>query len=68
MKTDVKAAYDPMELTSEDLAHAEGELRKVIQQLKDYPADKEQDEVYREFRFDLCATCQKIYLKSPLGD
>jgi hypothetical protein len=24
------------------------------------------DEVYKEFRFDLCRTCQKIYIQGPL--
>jgi hypothetical protein len=25
------------------------------------------DEVYREFRFDLCRTCQKLFIQAPLG-
>jgi hypothetical protein len=38
-----------------------------VEFLQNYSAEKAQDEVYREFRFDLCATCQKQYLESPLG-
>ena len=67
VRIEVKSAYDPMELTQEDLAKAADELKRAIERLKDYPVEKAQDEVYREFRFDLCATCQKAYLKSPLG-
>jgi hypothetical protein len=67
VRIEVKSAYDPLELSSEDLDKAADELRKTVEALKDYPADRAQDEVYREFRFDLCATCQKAYLKSPLG-
>ncbi len=63
----VKAAYDPLELTEEDLAGAEAELKRLIERLKTYSPDAAQDEVYRRFRFDLCATCQTSYLKDPLG-
>ena len=67
VRIEVKSAYDPMELTQEDLSKAADDLKKAIEALKNYPVEKAQDEVYREFRFDLCATCQKAYLKSPLG-
>ena len=67
VRIEVKAAYDPMELTEEDLAKAAEDLKLVIERLKDYPAERAQDEIYREFRFDLCATCQKEFLKAPLG-
>jgi hypothetical protein len=67
VRIEVKSAYDPLELTDEDLAKAADELKKTVQFLKNYSADQAQDEVYREFRFDLCATCQKLFLKAPLG-
>lgn len=67
VRIEVKSAYDPLELTEEDLARAEEELRKVLERLKDYTADQAQDEVYRAFRFDLCATCQRAFLANPLG-
>lgn len=63
----VKAAYDPLELVEEDLAGAEAEMKRLIERLKTYSPEAAQDEVYRRFRFDLCATCQKAYLKDPLG-
>lgn len=67
VRIQVKSAYDPLELTKEDLDRAGTTLRKAIDLLKEYPADKAQDEVYREFKFDLCRVCQIAYLKSPLG-
>jgi hypothetical protein len=67
VKIEVKSAYDPLELTSEDLDNAGAELERLARQLRDYPADRAQDEVYREFRFDLCSTCQRAFLAAPLG-
>jgi hypothetical protein len=67
VRIEVKSAYDPMELTQEDLDKAEQELKKLIERLKDYSEREAQDEVYRCFRFDLCATCQKAFLAAPLG-
>lgn len=63
---EVKSAYDPLELMEEDLLDAEAEMKRLIEKLKNVSPDAAQDEVYRKFRFDLCATCQKIYLKNPL--
>ena len=67
VRIEVKAAYDPLELMREDLANVEDELKRLIERLKDYPAEKAQDEIHRVLQFDLCATCQRAYLKSPLG-
>lgn len=67
IRIEVKSAYDPLEITEEDLARAEEELRDVLEKLQGYSAERAQDEVYREFRFDLCATCQRVFLTAPLG-
>jgi hypothetical protein len=64
---EVKSAYDPLELVEEDLVDAAEEMKRLIAKLKTMSPEAAQDEVYRKFRFDLCATCQKIYLKDPLG-
>ena len=63
VKIEVRSAYDPLELSEEDLVDAEAEMKKVIERLKDTTPEAAQDEVYRAFRFDLCTTCQKVYLK-----
>ncbi len=67
VRIEVKSAYDPLEITDEDLDRAEEDLRKLMERLKGYSAEKAQDEVYRAFSFDLCATCQRAFLSNPLG-
>ena len=67
VRIEVKSAYDPLELTAEDLAGAAEGLKNAVESVKHLSAEEAQDEVYREFRFDLCRTCQKAFLKSPLG-
>lgn len=63
----VQAAYDPLEITAEDLARdLDAEMRATLEKLKTVSPDAAQDEVVRDFRFDLCMACQKEYLKSPL--
>jgi len=66
VRIEVKSAYDPMELSAEDLAAAGSRLREAVEAVKGLSAEEAMDEVYKEFRFDLCRTCQKEYLKTPL--
>jgi hypothetical protein len=64
---EVKAAYDPMELTAEDLAQdRSSQMSSLIEKLSDLSASEAEDQVYRRMAFDLCLSCQKIYLKNPL--
>ena len=59
----VKAAYDPMEMTPEDLARDhQAEMKRLLEQMKDLSAEEAQDQVYRTFKYDLCPPCQKKYL------
>lgn len=67
VRIEVKSAYDPLELTGEDLEKAAGELKRAVEFLRNYSGEQAQDEVYREFKFDLCRTCQREFLKAPLG-
>ena len=67
VKIEITSAYDPLELTAEDLAKAEAEMQALLEKLRNYPAEKAQDEVHRALRFDLCATCQKAFLANPLA-
>ncbi len=63
----VQAAYDPMEITADDLARdLEAEMKAVLERLRSVSPEAAQDEVFRELRFDLCMKCQKEYLKAPL--
>ncbi len=67
VRIEVKAAFDPLEMRDEDLGRdIRGEIAKVLQQLEGISEEEAQNEVYRQFEFDLCAACQKKYLKDPL--
>jgi hypothetical protein len=67
VRIEVKSAYDPMELTDDDLAKAAAELKQAAEAVQKLSAEEAMDEVYKEFRFDLCRTCQKQFIKAPLG-
>ncbi|NOZ19667.1 MAG: hypothetical protein GXP25_01120 [Planctomycetes bacterium] len=67
VKIEVYAAYDPMELTEEDLEEDHlNDIEKIYQQTENMSEEELQDDVYKCFRFDLCMTCQKQYLHDPL--
>lgn len=67
VKIEVKAAYDPLEITADDLAKDHrAEMAKIIAQLSNVTEAEAMNEVYRTFRFDLCMPCQQRYLKKPL--
>lgn len=64
---DVRAAYDPMELTPDDIAEDhENEIRKLLRRIEGMTEDELQDSVHRAFKFDLCPVCQKTYIRKPL--
>jgi len=67
VRIEVKSAYDPLELTDDDLAKAAEDLKQAVEAVQNLSAEDAMDEVYREFRFDLCRTCQKQFIRAPLG-
>lgn len=67
VRIEVKSAYDPMELTEGDLAKASEDLKQAVEAVRNLSAEDAMDEVYKEFRFDLCRTCQKQFIRAPLG-
>ena len=62
------AAYDPIELSADDLARRDldAEMRKLLSQLESLDAAEAQDSVHRAQRFDLCPACWRRYLQDPL--
>ena len=66
-KIEVFAAYDPMELTDDDLEqdHMQ-EIRALAERMRKFDPAKLEEQVYKSFVFDLCPACQKRYLKNPL--
>ena len=67
-KIEVYAAYDPLEITEEDLEedHME-EISELIKQMDSMDEQELEDQVYKSFRFDLCPECHKKFLKDPLS-
>ena len=67
-KIEVYAAYDPLEITEEDLQedHME-EISELIKSMEHMDQQELEDGVYKSFRFDLCPECHKKFLKDPLG-
>ena len=63
----VYAAYDPLEITREDLARDHpGEMARLIERMRKMDPRELEDGVHRKFRFDLCPRCQRSYLRDPL--
>ena len=65
----VKAAYDPMELNLDAMSQASvsDELERLRKVIESKTADELEAEVYKKLSFDLCLTCQREFLRDPLG-
>ena len=63
VKLEAYAAAGTLEFTRADLErdHAK-EIRNVIESLARQDPARMQDEVYRSFRYDLCAACHRRFL------
>ncbi len=67
-RVELFAAYDPLELTQKDLDRdLSAEIRHLLRQVEDADPRALEEDVYKEFRFDLCPTCHKKVLADPLG-
>ena len=67
VKIEVYAAYDPMEVTEDELDEDHlGEMSELIEHMEDMDPEELEDQVYRNFRYDLCPTCHRRYLRDPL--
>jgi len=63
----VYAAYDPLEITFEDLTRDHSkEIQQILEQCQDLTEEELMSDVYTEFHFDLCRPCQRSYLQNPL--
>ena len=64
----VYAAYDPMEVTAEELEEDRDEdIQDLLDQLEDADAEEIENDVYQRFRLDLCPDCREAYVKDPLA-
>jgi len=65
----VFAAYDVMEMTTEDLEKRDirAEIRRALDRLRNIGEKEAQEEVLAKRRLDLCPSCRKLFLKDPLA-
>ena len=69
VKMEVFAAYDPMEITQNDLDDdSMEELDGLLHQMDDMDVNEIEDDVYKSFRFDVCPTCRRKLVRNPLGN
>ncbi len=66
-KIQVFAAYDPLEITFEDLTrdHTE-EIDRLLEVCAGLSEEELMRDVHVEFQFDLCRACQKEYVAKPM--
>jgi len=60
----VFAAYDVMEMTSDDLARRDirAEIERTLATLRDRDPKEAEEEVIAQRRFDLCPSCRRNFL------
>lgn len=64
---EVYAAYDPLEVTLDDLLRDHTrEIEQIYEQCAGLTEEELMREVYVEFTYDLCPACQKRYIRDPL--
>jgi hypothetical protein len=65
----IYAAYDVMELTSEDLQKRDiqKEIRQTIEDAARRDARELEEEIFAHRRFDLCPSCRKQFLEGLPG-
>lgn len=67
VKIDVQAAYDELEIgLAELIRDHRAELVALIDKMKDVPPKKIEETVYKGMKLDLCPSCQRAFIASPL--
>jgi len=67
-RIEVYAAYDPMEVSPDDLAQDHRpEIQRIIQGLEEADPAAVQESVHAFREFDLCSECRHAFLRNPLG-
>ena len=69
LRIELFAAAEHLQVSQQDLARdPRAEIRKILDQLQQADPDQNEDQVFRAFRFDLCADCHQRYLRNPLPE
>jgi len=68
VKIEVYAAHDPGKLTEADLDEDNMEAVSQLLRSEDEPPDPDiTAPAYKNFRYDLCPSCHKKFVRDPLG-
>ncbi|MBI4830992.1 MAG: hypothetical protein HY801_05450 [Candidatus Lindowbacteria bacterium] len=68
VKMSIYAAYDTLEIELTDLERDyTEEIRSLIRKMEHMDPKELQEDVFKEFCFDLCRECQQKLVRSPLG-
>lgn len=64
---DIRAAYDELEVHLADLVRDHrAEILALIEKLKHKDPQEIEESVYKNFKLDLCPSCQRAYIRDPL--
>ena len=67
VRIEVKAGFDPPELTRQDLETDYRErIRDLLGAMEGMDPRELEEQVYLVRRYDLCATCRKDWIEDPL--
>ena len=67
MNIDITAAYDPMEVTQQDLERdLDAEFAQTIKALENADSEELERQVHYRRRFDLCGRCRREVMEDPL--
>jgi len=68
VRIDVFADPELPAVTAAELAAAnDGEMQKLLEQMKHMTAEELQDQVFRRVEFRICPACHAPFLANPLG-
>ena len=68
LKMNIFAAYDTLEIELSDLEKDyEDEISKLIEKIEDMDPKQLEEDVFKQFNFDLCRRCQQKFIRNPLG-
>ncbi len=68
VKMSIFAAYDTMKIELSDLEKDyEEEIRDLIEKMEQMDPKQLEEDVFKQFTFDLCRKCQLRFIRNPLG-
>ena len=68
VRINVTAAVDDLEINLLDLVRDHrSEIQALVDQMSQKESQELEDGVYKSLNLDLCPSCQKAYLRSPLA-